>query len=453
MRLNYSLPEAEIEKAFIDGSDTLGQRDLALRLTSLFKNLEHGTVSIFDGKWGSGKTTFVKSWLALLRSRGFPTIYFDAFGYDYIASPYDAVASTFIRASKEAGKTGDPIYANFLSRAAKVGKAVAGAGVKIGVKVATLGIISAAEIEHLSDMKDDIAEALGDASDDAVASALEKHAENENSFKAFREALTSLPKLLSEPRPDGTALPLIVVIDELDRCRPDFALGVIETLKHFFRSDSIHFILVTNKSHLALSVAHRYGVSSASEEYLEKFFDFVISYGLSYSKYDADAIRSFIGHLRAKLLGTNPYGHDIETYIREISIAFRLSLRQIESLFSSVVLANAASNDREFRPTVLIAFLCALKILKPSLYLKARDGTLSYLDINEFFNQGLWDSNFNYSYVLESFKFFLDPSIDTSDPKWRGLQQGYSQFNLEPLNTIRYLCRSVLDRFGDPSAL
>ncbi|PRY77226.1 KAP-like P-loop domain-containing protein [Yoonia maritima] len=84
----------------------------------------------------------------------------------------------------------------------------------------------------------------------------------------FRAALTSL----TEPNADGTPQKkLVIVIDELDRCRPDYALQLLEVIKHFFATPGIHFVLGTNMQELANSVRARYGAGIDADRYLHKF--------------------------------------------------------------------------------------------------------------------------------------------------------------------------------------
>ena len=61
-------------------------------------------VNILDGPWGVGKSTFVKMWRAMLRERGIPSVYVDAFAQDYISDPFEALCGTFVRAAEAAHK-------------------------------------------------------------------------------------------------------------------------------------------------------------------------------------------------------------------------------------------------------------------------------------------------------------------------------------------------------------
>ena len=60
-------------------------------------------------------------------------------------------------------------------------------------------------------------------------------------------------------------------MDELDRARPDYAVRFLETLKHFFQTKGIIFILAVDKAHLESSVKSLYGSDINFPEYYRKF--------------------------------------------------------------------------------------------------------------------------------------------------------------------------------------
>ena len=66
---------------------------------------------------------------------------------------------------------------------------------------------------------------------------------------------------------------LVIFIDELDRCRPSFAIEVLERIKHYFDDDRIIFIISVNKEQLIHTISKYYGVGFDSTGYLNKFFD------------------------------------------------------------------------------------------------------------------------------------------------------------------------------------
>lgn len=66
---------------------------------------------------------------------------------------------------------------------------------------------------------------------------------------------------------------LVIFIDELDRCRPDFAIETLERIKHYFDDDRIIFIVSVNKEQLIHTISKYYGEKFDSTAYLNKFFD------------------------------------------------------------------------------------------------------------------------------------------------------------------------------------
>ena len=103
---------------------------------------------------------------------------------------------------------------------------------------------------------------------------------------AFREALTVLANQLSRTVPPAVAAlpageahaaqqgqgPLVIIIDELDRCRPLFALSLLERVKHLFLVEGVSFVFVTNMPQIEAVVAGTYGANTDAKIYLEKFF-------------------------------------------------------------------------------------------------------------------------------------------------------------------------------------
>lgn len=72
--------------------------------------------------------------------------------------------------------------------------------------------------------------------------------------------------------PDSS-LRIVIFIDELDRCRPEYALRLLERIKHYFDTDRVTFVFSVNLSELQNMVKHCYGESYDSVRYLDKFFD------------------------------------------------------------------------------------------------------------------------------------------------------------------------------------
>lgn len=72
----------------------------------------------------------------------------------------------------------------------------------------------------------------------------------------------------------GSVSKLVIFIDELDRCKPSFALEMLERIKHYFDDDRIIFIVSVNKEQLTHTISNYYGIGFDSTGYLNKFFDY-----------------------------------------------------------------------------------------------------------------------------------------------------------------------------------
>lgn len=70
---------------------------------------------------------------------------------------------------------------------------------------------------------------------------------------------------------------MIVIIDELDRCKPLFTVQLLERIKHYFCNDKITFIFATNLLELRHTIKRIYGEEFNADLYLDRFFDFRIT--------------------------------------------------------------------------------------------------------------------------------------------------------------------------------
>ena len=69
---------------------------------------------------------------------------------------------------------------------------------------------------------------------------------------------------------------MVVFIDELDRCKPDYAIHLLERIKHYFGNERITFIFSLNMDELQHTIRKFYGNDFDACRYLERFFDFRI---------------------------------------------------------------------------------------------------------------------------------------------------------------------------------
>jgi predicted KAP-like P-loop ATPase len=76
---------------------------------------------------------------------------------------------------------------------------------------------------------------------------------------------------------EGGASPLVFFIDEMDRCRPDFAIALLERIKHLFNVNRVVFVLAVDRAQLNESVKALYGLNANPDGYLRRFIDLAYS--------------------------------------------------------------------------------------------------------------------------------------------------------------------------------
>lgn len=160
---------------------------------------------------------------------------------------------------------------------------------------------------------------------------------------------------------------LVVFIDELDRCRPTFAIEILESVKHYFDDEKIIFVMSVNKAELIHTISKYYGNEFNSSVYLNKFFD--ISFQLP--KADANAYFNSLGIS----CGDSYY---IKKIASELQKYYSMSLRDSTKYLQKIGLIHEKYQERDddmWRVMVLfIPVLCALDIVNVTKQQKLLSG-------------------------------------------------------------------------------
>ncbi len=189
----------------------------------------------------------------------------------------------------------------------------------------------------------------------------------------IEEQKKALNVLLDSIIPNGKKI--IIIIDELDRCNPNYAVKVIETIKHFFDNKNLIFLVVSNNEQLAHTVSKFYGEKFDGYGYLNKIYDLIISLeNVDVNKY-----------LNNVLLIYNDSSY-ISVMIRELCNYYSFSMRQINRYLYTMDLLNdyfdsydSFGNDLVLK-YIFIPYCLALKINSGEKFNKFISGR----DIEEF---------------------------------------------------------------------
>ena len=124
------------------------------------------------------------------------------------------------------------------------------------------------EIKDIKDEADKTISKIGILLKSSVASMISETQKASDDVNTLKENLSGLYQLADSNNP----FPFVIIVDELDRCRPDFALSVLERIKHLFSVKNVVFVLSMKKVQLEKSICHIYGNIDAAE-YLQKFIN------------------------------------------------------------------------------------------------------------------------------------------------------------------------------------
>lgn len=421
--------------------DFFGRDSFARGILKVLTHSEDPLVIALDEKWGSGKTVFAKR-LIRFAAQDFLTVYFDAFEKDYEPDVFVALASEVISLVPGERK----VKRELKDRAKGVAKVLGRVALKGSFRVATAGLLNSAD---LAEAGQDLGKELSDIAETEFDELIDQRLANaEKDHQAFEQFRSALQSICSSNGTDDRARPLLFVVDELDRCRPDYALSILETIKHFFSVNNVHFLLVCDFDQLTSSIKQRYG-SIDADIYLEKFMHL----RLNFPQKDERRRKQEFEHFIAAFMKTFPndgaggrYVSNMRDFLAKTAVRKGYSLRRIERVLTQFSLCVSFTNDADFRVGAIVFVLCDLKISNRRLFQKAKNGTLSYEEINEYYEFDDSDDQ----WFVRWLRYFYDVTIDPSAEEWENLRGSIGSYlfrnNISDLKT--YLINNIVDQIS-----
>lgn len=361
MKIRHSKIEIIVEDPFKNCK--LDRKKYANALTSILTSFSEGFVLALNNKWGTGKTTFIEMWKQDLENQNFKTLYFNAWENDFESDPLIALMSEL----KTLKGIQDQTFKSLIKN-----------GAKISQKILPLLIKAIAEKYIETKVITDAIEKITDSSSEILKDEIIEYADKKKSLKDFKE---DLEKYI---RDNNNGKPLVFFVDELDRCKPTYAIDVLEKIKHFFSVPGIVFILSIDKIQLINSVRGFYGSEQIDgEEYLRRFINvefhlptpetglfskYLFEY-FNFSEFFNDPVR--IGHHQLQ--------NDAELFLKSASIIFtnyELTLRQQEYIFSQAKIVISSFPKKNYVLPSVILFLIFLREYQKEIYNSLRLGII-----------------------------------------------------------------------------
>lgn len=294
-------------------NDALNRKNIAVNLTNIIDGQQDGMVLAIDSQWGTGKTTFIRMWQTLLDNvykEKFSTLYYNAWENDYIKEPLVSVLSELNEQIVEKEKSLE--IRGKLEKAMNELKPLVKSSGKVLLNVLTKGALEKYGVCGL------LKEGLQQLSDNLGELAFEEVEMEKNIRKELKDKLKSFQ--------EAAVKKIIVFVDELDRCRPTYAIELLETIKHIFDLDKYIFVISLDKQQLGESVKTIYGSQMDTNGYLKRFFD------MEY-KLENPSITSFLksksNFIRNKYKDSDYFIEWLEFFILNST----LTLREIDKLY------------------------------------------------------------------------------------------------------------------------
>lgn len=267
--------------------DTIGRNDDLFYFVRILSGLSSGSAVALNAAWGSGKTFFVKQAKMLIDIHNPNSdIATECLNQEEIASIKDVynkhnfgtekydmpkMATVYYDAWKY-DDTEDPLLSLLYCIMNRFGESVPEDKVAVIKKFAkqSISIFSSAgryvtgiNVQEILETIKNFAEACEDT--------VKEQKSNESLEKRINSFLNDV--VLDDEEK------LIIFIDELDRCNPQYAVKLLERVKHYFNHPKVIFVISYNKSELQHSIKTLYGSEFSADKYLERFFDY--EFGLS----------------------------------------------------------------------------------------------------------------------------------------------------------------------------
>ena len=321
-----------------------------------------------DAEWGLGKSFFLTE-IGNSLSQNHIVITFNAWENDYSETPFESLICEIVDQLPTDSKfTG--IKNKIIETASKIDLASI---TKMGLVIATGN----------RDFAEDASNVIKGITNPTENSILTRHREKKKAVQDFKKTLKELGVLISENSFKDRHPPIYILIDELDRCRPTFAVELLECIKHLFEIENIYFLIATNTRELSHTIRAIYGEKFDSQTYLNRFFH-------TYFSLSQPDISSFLAHLdtekgiydqlytpkttieirgRESITETKPIA-----FLTEIFGDLNLSLRDIEQCHTMMEACLLSKEDGDVKlHTILLGTLVALNLRHKEIYNSLRD--------------------------------------------------------------------------------
>lgn len=290
-------------------------------------NSSKSSVFAIDGKWGIGKSFIIDKLNHEIDKSKYVVFNYNCWQYDYYEEPLVAIISNIQDNIQYCGKYYEE---EFL----KEQKAKRGMDAVYSVGNSVFKKFTGVDLQKIG----------------KNALYINKEYSKDNSFKKIIEDLQGMLKNITK------SMPIIFIIDELDRCMPEYAIKVLERIHHIFHGfENVVVLLSVDRTQLDYSIKKIFGENTDIDGYLKKFVDFTIKVdnGILIDNWQEKYIDDFFKTFNLKRL------NEVKSEIKEYLSLF--NIREIEKILGKItIINNILKNDEKY---ILDDVVCCYEVV------------------------------------------------------------------------------------------
>lgn len=294
-------------------------------------------VMALDSAWGTGKSHFLKLLEEDIEEnhKNIKVVKYNAWENDYCDNAFNPLIYDVLKSDALGLNTEDK--ADF-DNIKKLLSSVA----KIGISLGKQFIKKKVETEYGLNVEEAIDEAI--KAKEPIKDFMFKVAKNLEDINSERKNFDVLKECLNKAveNVSNVETKLLIIIDELDRCKPTFAIETLEIVKHIFDINNVVFLFTIDIQQLSHSISSVYGQGFDSVGYLCRFFDYIAKLPTpnvsDYVKWQFESIDTIPNseHMQWSLnIEKEPLKQTITTFITTLSSIFAFSLRDLDTVIQS----------------------------------------------------------------------------------------------------------------------
>lgn len=422
----------EIEINNIWANDKLNRKGYADFLYKIIESAQtseeedNALIFAIDGEWGTGKSFFIDLWIKDLKAKGHLVSRFDAWKNDIVDEPLVGFLShvyadlgewdigSVVEVAHEKVKESQKLLLPLAKELLK-GAAIKGLGTLFTDEAAKE--VVKAIVEGHDKVSEDAEKDEQSMSSMLIHRQLQAHNKNLKLIEDFKSKLSETA--IEVTKKDDKKFPVFIFIDELDRCRPDYAVRLLEVVKHIFNSKGICFISSVNIDQLQQSIKTIYGTNFKADRYLDRFFSHRLKLPVPSTEDYIKSLNCFKTIKDSKAVGSSDSGsisHDFDKYYVKfyalVCDKYKFDLRTIKTLFEKLEICRKIiiGSEKSFQHDEILFFIICYfksdvnnKSSNPKLILSSSIigiGNCDYFYYRnsreiKYLQKAIWDNLFN----------------------------------------------------------